>query len=524
MLLGIDFGTTRTVVASSDRGNYPIVSFESATGDVTEWIPSLVAERRGELRYGLEAAEVAAEPGWVVLRSFKRLLSARDVAPATRLAVGDTCVALADLLAGFLGAVREALFERSNLRGRRRHDVTLQAVIATPANAHSTQRFMTLDAFRRAGFEVQAMLNEPSAAGLEYANRFRPTLSARREHVVVYDLGGGTFDASLVRMTDRHHDVVTTAGIPELGGDDFDVVLARLVLERVGVASEALPPGAWLRLTDRCREAKEGLTLQSKRLTIDLDGVLDGPAREVAVPVPAYYEAAAPLIERTIEAVRPVMAALPDETAAEPDADPLREIAGIYLVGGGSALPAVGRTLRERYGRRVHRSPYPFAATAIGLAIARDAAAGFELLDRFSRYLGVFRELREGREVNFDPILTPAMPLPERGNPVSVRRVYRAAHNVGHFRFVECGALDATGAPRADLVPFGEALFPFDPALRRSRVELRRVEVRRTGEDGPLVEEEYRLDAHGLVQVTVTDLDSGYRKAFRLGGGGRGRP
>jgi molecular chaperone DnaK (HSP70) len=521
MLLGIDFGTTRTVVAASDRGNYPVVNFESATGDVTEWIPSLVAERRGELRYGLEAAQVATDPGWTVLRSFKRLLSAPDVAPDTPLAVGDTCVAVADLLAGFLRAVREAaLSEGSNLRGRRRRDVTLRAMIATPANAHSTQRFMTLDAFRRAGFEVQAMLNEPSAAGIEYAHRFRPTLSARREHVVVYDLGGGTFDASLVRMTDRHHDVVTTAGIPELGGDDFDVVLGRLVTDRVGLAPEALPPGAWLRLTDRCREAKEGLTPQSKRLTIDLDGVLDGPTREIAIPVSAYYEAAAPLIESTIEAMRPVMAELPDETAAGADADRPPEIAGIYLVGGGSALPAVGRTLRERYGRRVHRSPYPFAATAIGLAIAGDPAAGFQLLDRFSRYLGVFRELRDGREVTFDPILTPGMPLPRRGSPVSVRRVYRAAHNVGHFRFAECGAFHGPGAPRGDVVPFGEALFPFDPVLRHPGVDLRRVEVRRTGEDGPLIEEEYRVDVHGLVQMTVTDLDTRYYKAFRLGGGG----
>ena len=110
-----------------------------------------------------------------------------------------------------------------------------------PANAHSTQRFVTLDAFRNAGFEVRGMINKPSAAGLEYAHRHEETISSRREHVVIYDLGGGTFDAALVLIAGGKHDVVATSGVARLGGDDFDTALLDLALETGGV-TRALTP------------------------------------------------------------------------------------------------------------------------------------------------------------------------------------------------------------------------------------------------------------------------------------------
>src|SRR5262249_15814481 len=146
--------------------------------------------------------------------------------------------------------------------------------------------------------------------------------------------------------------------------------------------------------------------------------VVDGVG-EVAVA--DYYAACAPLIERTLE----TLGRLPEDG-----------LAGIYVVGGASALPAVARALRDRYGRRVHRSPYPFAAAAIRLAIAADETGGFELTDRLSRCFGVFREARGGREIAFDPLFRADAPI---GG--ALERTYRAAHNLGHFRFVECGQL-----------------------------------------------------------------------------------
>jgi molecular chaperone DnaK (HSP70) len=486
MRYGIDFGTTRTVVAGCDRGNYPIVGFRDAHDDAVEWMPSVLAVRGGEVRYGFAAEAVGGDPEWTVLRSFKRLLSGPEAAPDRTIELGGGRHVVADLLAGYLVAVRAALDEDEP-----------EAVVAVPANAHGTQRFLTLDAFRRAGFRVLALVNEPSAAGFEYTHRYRDTLTAKREHVVVYDLGGGTFDASLVRMRGRHHEAVATAGLNHLGGDDFDDALADLALAAARVRRADVAPDALRRLTDRCREAKERLTPSTRKLALEWDG------RELAVSAADYYAASAPLVDRTLDTMAPLLRRLDDDGERD-------DVAGIYVVGGASALPPVGRALRERWGRRVHRSPYPFASVAIGLAIAADEDAGFALEERFERHFGVFREARGGREVAFDVILA-------RGGELggTLERTYRAAHNLGHFRFVECATVDDAGAPRGDITPSGEVLFPFDPALRGAD-SLADVPVRRL-ERGPLIREEYAVDPNGIVAVTITDLDTGYRRGYRLG-------
>lgn len=514
MQLGIDFGTTRTVVATIDRGNYPIVSFEAESGDCVDWFPSLVAERNGELRFGLEALPFATDPEWTILRSFKRLLADPEVRPSTEVTLGSTRIPLVELIARYLGALRETLRTRSSLRGWLAPDEELSALVATPAHASSAQRFLTLDAFRRAGFQVQALFNEPSAAGFEYTHRFRSTLSAKRDHIVVYDLGGGTFDASLVRMNELHHQVVATAGLNFLGGDDFDAVMAQQAAEAAGTRLEALPSQAKALLLDRCREAKEALLPQTRRITLDLEGILEAPTA-ITLSVADFYEGCAPLIEQSLEAMRPVMERLEGEAPREGD-DELSDIAGIYVVGGGSALPAVGRVLRERWGRRVHRSTYSFASTAIGLAIVGDPEAGFQLADRFSRYFGVFRESEGGRGICFDPILDPDTPLPAPGQHLHLRRSYHAAHNLGHFRFAECVLVDGEGNPCGDLMPFGEALFPFDPGLREPGIELAELEVRKLEGEWPLIEEEYRVDASGIVEVVVRDLTNPFERRFRM--------
>jgi molecular chaperone DnaK (HSP70) len=147
------------------------------------------------------------------------------------MALGSGSVTALALLTALLTQLRRDLVERSNLRITP-HEA-LEAVIAVPANANSNQRFLTLEAFRRAGFQVRGLLNEPSAAGIEYAHHARHAgPSTRRELIVVYDLSGGTFDASVISMAARRHEVVRTAGIAQLGGDDVDQLLLDLVLEQ----------------------------------------------------------------------------------------------------------------------------------------------------------------------------------------------------------------------------------------------------------------------------------------------------
>lgn len=504
MHLGIDLGTTRTIVASVDRGNYPVVSFIDDDGDAHDHVPSLVAEVDGELRHGLDAVAAAAT-GAPVLRSFKRVLAAPDVTGTTPVRVGSLEVPVLDLLTGYLSALHASIYSRSNLprtsRGPRAQQEA-RTVVAVPAHAHGAQRYLTLEAFRRAGFQVTAMLNEPSAAGFEYTHHRGDTISARRNRVIVYDLGGGTFDASLVSVTGTSHAVLGTAGINRLGGDDFDDVLLGCVHAAAGTTPAQLTPDedAWLR--EQVQDTKERLSPQSRRMTFEVG------AADVTVPVEDFYAAATPLVESTMDAMAPLVGGLD----AAPD---LTDIAGIYLVGGGSALPLVPRLLRSRFGRRVHRSPHPAASTAIGLAIAADEASGFELADRLSRGFGVFRERDSGRAVSFDPILRPDTAVSTTDDVVLTRR-YRAAHNVGWFRFVECSAIDHDGGPQGDIVPFADVVFAFDPALR-ARGDLTDQPVERRP-DGPLVEETYTIDPHGIVEVTITDLDTDYSRTFRIQG------
>jgi hypothetical protein len=178
------------------------------------------------------------------------------------------------------------------------------------------------------------------------------------------------------------------------------------------------------------------------------------------------------------------------------------EIAGLYVVGGGGLFPLVTRVLKERFGeKRVRRSPYPFAATAMGLAIFLDREAGWVLEDTLSRHFGVFRESGAGMDVAFDAIFPKGTALPALGaTPVSVTRRYRAVHNVGHFRFLECTRLTG-GRPDGDVTPWDEVLFPFERPLRGR--SLSAADVRRRPE-GPEVVETYSLGSEGAVIVRRT--------------------
>jgi molecular chaperone DnaK (HSP70) len=528
--LGVDFGTTHTVVAYADRGNYPVLSFADEAGDFHEWFPSIVAETSGRLHFGFEAlalseGEAAADrpADCVVVRSFKRLLGDLHAIPSTPVRVGALSLTLGELIGAFLSALKCAILTASNLppelKAKAERTRVIEAVIAVPAHAHGAQRFVTLDAFRRAGFTPIAMLNEPSAAGFEFAHRHSTALNARRDHVVVYDLGGGTFDASLVRMRGKHHEVLGTAGLGQLGGDDFDRVLLDCVLESAGLAESALSERAYGRLLEQCCEAKERLSPSSRKLAIDLEAALGAgqDPSQVAIPVDKFYDACTPLVERTVETMLPVMASF--EGALTADASAGSNIAGIYVVGGASSLPLVPRQLRKHFGRRVHKSPYPSAAVAIGLAIASDDALGFELADRYAHTFGVFREGAEGLQIIFDPIFTRETSVPSRsGHVLSFRRSYRAAHNVGHFRFLECTAVSSDGRPCGDVVPSGDVFFPFDATLREEALDLAAVPVQRTVGRGPHIEEEYTLDEHGMVAVTIRNIDADYQRVYRIGG------
>jgi molecular chaperone DnaK (HSP70) len=192
MRLGIDFGTTRIIVAFVDRGNYPVVSFDAPDGVAREWFPPLVAVKDQRRVYGWEAWAAPEEPGWTVVRSLKRALE--GAGPETLVQIATQTVPMLQLLRELCSALRINLLEHSNLPSV--EVGPLEVMLGVPANANSNQRFLTAEAFRQAGFHVLGLLNEPSAASIEFGHRDRSSRQKKAKgQILVYDLGGGTFDA-----------------------------------------------------------------------------------------------------------------------------------------------------------------------------------------------------------------------------------------------------------------------------------------------------------------------------------------
>ena len=510
MRLGIDFGTTHTVAALVDRGNFPVVPMGEH-----DFCPSLLAAHTdGRIVYGRDAAAVSAahEPGWHCLRSLKRLL--HGAGPLTEVELAGRVFLLHDLCAGFLSHVRELIFSHAG-RGPKR----IEAAISVPANSSSGQRLLTVDAFRAAGFDVVRLLNEPSAAACEYAHRQKRTLSGVREHVLVYDLGGGTFDASVLRLDEQGGEVVGSSGVSRLGGDDFDNVICQLALEKAGLDGNTVPPLVREILLDECRMQKEAVSPNTRKLVIDLGTAFAASPslaadREipetVVLQTEAVYAACGPLIEASLASMDEALRDAHDGAGVDEAA-----LAGIYVVGGQSSFPPVYRTLRERFGQhRVHRSPHPFGSIAIGLAIHLAEGGTRRMKEKLTRNIGVFRETDEGGVVSCDVLLPKDTPLPPAGTaPLEIKRRYTPRHNVGHFRFFECAHIQA-GRPEGNLSLWDDLRFPFDKRLRDTE-DLSGVEVERGGEQ-PEVEEVIRAFPGGAVEVELRVLEDGFSRKAKI--------
>jgi molecular chaperone DnaK (HSP70) len=519
--LGIDFGTTNTVVVCSDRGRYPVVPHvaETAIGRVVQEVfPSVLAceHASGTFLYGPEAERCAARPGaeqrYSVIRSIKRLL--RDYVGGGRIAADEYPGGFdtAAVLRGFAVALRESVL-RSGLFGS---DERLEAIITWPAHANGAQRYVTRMCFREAGFDVIGTLSEPTAAAIEFADRLvhgnRTAARKLRAAVAVFDFGGGTFDASVVRIAGPEFTVIDTAGIEDLGGDDLDRVLARQFARAMGVDLETLPRlQRALLLRHACQQKETIASGLARRLTLmPADIGLDGAP--CTVPVSAFFEEVTGVIAPAVE----TLWSLVNGAAARAAGRGAQALDAVYLVGGSSKLPLVGQMIAARFPTaKLLMSDKPFTATAMGAAI--HAAEGVTLHDILARHFGVLRLADHGVREYFAPIFQAGVRLPKRGAPPLVRQVtYSPRHNIGHLRYFECAGVDDAGRPAVGVRAWSDVLFPYDPEIpaehRVSAAEITsRDDLREHG-----ICETYSCDSDGVITVRLSRERDGQTRCYEI--------
>ena len=373
-VVGIDLGTTNSLVAYV-RDGAPVV-IRDASGDAL--VPSVVSiDEAGTVFVGREAQRRLLTAPSRTVYSVKRFMGrgAEDVADeaaflryrisgeeggVVRIAVGDRELTPPEISAFVLRELKHRAEEHFRDQGEFDFEVD-RAVITVPAYFNDAQRTATRDAGRLAGLEVLRIINEPTAASLAYGLDRR-----NRGTIAVYDLGGGTFDISILRVEDGVFQVLSTNGDTHLGGDDLDRAFTEMVLREIGGPGERaadLPSETLQAIRKAVIQAKWDL---SDHETADIRveraaGLPDGYRRQITR---AEFESlVAPIVERTLGPVR--------QALADAGLDP-RDIEEAVLVGGSTRIPLVRRLVQQVFGKQPHAELNPDEVVALGAAVQAD--------------------------------------------------------------------------------------------------------------------------------------------------------